>query len=106
MGRGAIPLWSYWNGYRLGYIDARKHIYIPLYAQAVKSSEAFKRLKQEYDNAEDDIYLQDFDGYDHKKLGMSYSDVINLETRKMGHAFILGMLLEGFDLSGYDLLKE
>eukprot|EP00696_Hemimastix_kukwesjijk_P011838 gnl/Hemi2/24845_TR8355_c0_g1_i1.p1 gnl/Hemi2/24845_TR8355_c0_g1~~gnl/Hemi2/24845_TR8355_c0_g1_i1.p1 ORF type:complete len:193 (+),score=32.92 gnl/Hemi2/24845_TR8355_c0_g1_i1:80-658(+) len=33
MGRGAKPLFSLWDGSRLGYIEARKKIYAPLYAQ-------------------------------------------------------------------------
>jgi hypothetical protein len=35
MGRGAKPEFSLWDGERLGYIDARKRIYAPLYARAV-----------------------------------------------------------------------
>src|SRR5262249_38995939 len=35
MGRGAKPLYSLWDGERLGYVEARKRIYAPLYAGAV-----------------------------------------------------------------------
>ena len=45
---------------------------------------------------ERDLYLWDFDGYNHKELGLTYDEVINNPDRKMGHAFVLGMLLEGF----------
>lgn len=38
--------------------------------------------------------MHSFDAYNHKELGMSYSDVMNLESRKMGHAFVLAMMLE------------
>ncbi len=95
MGKGNKPLYSYWEGKKLGYIDARKEIYIPLYALSVIQSDAFKRLKQYHESGKD-IILLDFDGYDHKKLGMSYDDVINDETKTMGHAFIIAMLLENF----------
>ena len=37
MGRGAKPLFSYWHGEPLGYIEARYRIYAPLYAQAVET---------------------------------------------------------------------
>ena len=93
MGRGAKPEYSFWDGKIYTYIEARKKIYAPLYAKAVRETDAFKRL-QTMVNAGLSIWLRDFDGYDHKALGMSYQDVINCESRKMGHAFVLGMMLE------------
>jgi len=42
MGLGAIPLYSLWQGEKLGYIAARKKIYIPLYKEAVSKTEAYK----------------------------------------------------------------
>lgn len=93
MGRGAIPLYSYWNGEKLSYIQARKKIYIPLYYRAVVKTKSFLLLQDSFLDGQD-LYLRDYDGYDHKKLGMSYEEVIHLESRKMGHAFILAMMLE------------
>jgi hypothetical protein len=93
MGKGAKPEYSYWDGQKLSYVEARKKIYAPLYAGAVEHTDAFKRLKEIYE-AEKEIWLWDFDAYDHHKLGMTYEQVINSETRKMGHCFVLGMLLE------------
>lgn len=92
MGKGAAPLYSYWDGQKLDYIEARKQIYIPLYAKAVQESSAFEQLKK----MTGDLYLQDFDAYNHKALGLSYEQVINDPNRKMGHAFVLAMLLDGF----------
>ena len=34
------------------------------------------------------LTLFDFDGYDHRKLGMSFKDVIHCSTRICGHAFV------------------
>lgn len=93
-GRGARPLFSFWAGEKLKYIEARKKIYIPLYANAVQKSDAYHELQLKAATASD-VYLVDFDAYDHRSLGMSYDDVINCEDRKMGHAFVLAMLLEG-----------
>jgi hypothetical protein len=95
MGRGVKPLYSYWDGETLPYIEARKKIYIPLYAKAVQKTSAFAKLKRMYE-AGDNLVLWDFDGYDHKALGLSYDQVINDPNRTMGHAFVIGMLLEGF----------
>ncbi len=33
------------------------------------------------------------DGYDYHKLGMSLEDVLNNPKRKMGHAFVIAMIL-------------
>ncbi len=94
MGRGAVPEYSYWDGKKLGYIDARKTIYGPLYAKAVQATQGYMKLFGMY-NTLPDLILRDFDGYDHDALNMSLSDVLNNPKRKMGHSFILKMLLTG-----------
>jgi len=96
MGKGASPEYSYWNGEKLSYVEARKKIYIPFYYNAVRRTPAFTNLEMEYMYGEQDLYLWDFDGYNHKALDMSYDEVVNSETKKMGHAFVLAMALEGF----------
>lgn len=92
MGRGARPLHAWWDGRKLGYIEARKAIYGPLYAEAVQRTEGWKRLKRLYET-EDKLILRDFDGYDHEKLGLSLTGVLNNPQKRMGHAFVLKMLL-------------
>lgn len=94
-GRGARPLYSAWAGDQLGYVTARKRIYIPLYAQAVRfyQQALFDRLR--FLTVQGDIALADFDAYDHRALGYSWDDVINDPDRKMGHGFVLAMMLEG-----------
>lgn len=94
-GKGAIPLYTFYDGEQLSYIEARKKLYIPAYANNVRKTEAYKQL-YELVIAGNDISLIDFDGYDYAKLNMSFDDVINCESRKMGHAFVLAMLLEGY----------
>jgi len=74
-------------------VQARKRIYVPLYLRAVSSSDSWKRLKDEH-AANEDLVLWDFDAYDHRALGMTYQDVLNSAARKMGHAFVLAMMLE------------
>jgi hypothetical protein len=92
MGKGAVPLYSFWNGEHLGYIGARKRIYVPLYASAVVHTRAFASLVKRYDAGEP-IVLWDYDGYDFVKLGRTLDEVLNDSQRKMGHAFVLAMLL-------------
>lgn len=91
-GRGKAPAYSYWNGQKLDYISARKMIYCPLYAQKVVETEAFKQLQQLYLN-NNVIYLVDYDGYDYVKQDKTLTQVLNDPTKKMGHAFVLAMLL-------------
>lgn len=94
MGKGAKPEYCLWDGEKLGYIEARKKVYVPLYWKAVKKTPAYKKLKQIYETTDQIIYLWDFDGYNYESLGMSLFDVINDPTRTMGHAFILARMLE------------
>lgn len=96
MGKGAIPEYTYWNGHKYGYIDARKNVYIPLYVAAVKKSGMLSRLEREYHNNWKCVTLFDFDGYDFRSKGMTFKDVINDPTQKMGHGHVLAMLLEGY----------
>ncbi len=94
MGKNAKPEYSYWDGKCYSYIQARKKIYVPLYVKSVIKTNGFKKLKELY-NSKIDIYLRDFDGYDHDSLNMSLTDVLNNPTKTMGHAFVLKMLLTG-----------
>lgn len=98
MGKGAVPEYSLWrtgddHSVKLSYINARKHIYAPLYAKAVIKQQAWQDLMLLYWQSKC-IVLRDYDGYDHHKLGMSLTDVLNHAGRKMGHAFVLAMMLQ------------
>lgn len=95
MGKGKKPVYSFWNGReRLGYVDARKRIYCPLYANAVVKTEGYRKLQERLQN-DKEIWLWDFDGYDYRQLDMTLKEVLNCDSRKMGHAFVLAMLLLG-----------
>ena len=81
---------------RLGYIAARKAIYMPLYAKTVVKTEAYRRLVELRDSGKN-LMLIDFDGYNihHPKYNFTYRDAIHCPLLKMGHGFVLAMLLEG-----------
>ena len=100
MKRGARPEYSLWKSEKLGYIEARKRIYAPLYAEAVQKTKGWQRLVQLY-NERDTVILRDYDGYRHDKENMSLSDVLNCPYKIMGHAFVLKMLLTN-DLESLD----
>lgn len=92
MGKGKKPLFSYWDGEFLDYVSARKTIYAPLYAEAVRKTMAWKELKKLYESKKE-LVLLDYDAYDHRALKYSLTDVLNDPKRKMGHAFVLAMML-------------
>jgi len=97
MGKGREPAFSYWDGERLSYVEARKQIYLPLYWNAVNYTPALQQLI-ELVRTEPVVVLRDFDAYDHRALGMTLDDVIECSTRKMGHAFVLAMMLKSIGL--------
>lgn len=94
MGKGRKPEYSYWNGEHLGYIEARKKIYAPIYAEYVAGTKSYRILEGIYQSGTT-LVLKDYDAYDHLKLGMTLVDVINNPDKKMGHAFVLAMMLTG-----------
>lgn len=98
MGKGRVPAFSYWNGQRLSYVEARKKIYASIYAELVEQTEAYKRLSSLYMSTYDDnvhLVLRDYDAYDHVATGRTLKEVVNDPKRKMGHAFVLVMMLTG-----------
>ncbi len=98
MGKGAIPEYSLWNDERLGYIEARKQIYAVEYSSNVRWTNGYQKLMDTYAECcqtNKELILLDFDAYDHIVLKMSLIDVINNPSRKMGHAFVLIMMLTG-----------
>jgi len=99
MNKGVKPLYSFWDGNKLEYIEARQKIYIPLYSGAVKKTYAFKKLKELYSEPRfesETLYLKDFDAHNLPDDGdYTYSKLWNNPDIKVGHAYVLAMLLEG-----------
>ena len=84
------PAYSWWDGKRLSYVEARKRIYVPLYAKAVVKTTAFATLLGLYrDHGE--VVMWDFDGYETKK---TFEELLNDPSRPLGHAFVLAWLLD------------
>lgn len=96
MGKGAKPVFSYWDGYFLSYVQARKVIYGPLYAEAVQKTDAWKRLKELY-RTKKYLVLLDYDVRDTRKTKETMTQVLNNPDKKMGHAFVLKMMLTNDD---------
>lgn len=60
--------------------------------QAVQKQDAWRQLVALFEQ-EEMLTLRDYDGYDYSAKNMSLTDVLNNPTKKMGHAFVLAMLL-------------
>lgn len=88
-------LFHWWDGQPLNKVEARKRIYVPLYAEQVVKREFFKRLKKIWDenkeHEEFTLYLMDFGT---KPRGnKSLSEILNDPKESMGHGSVLAMLL-------------
>lgn len=94
MGKNVKPLYSYWNGQKLNYIQSRKTIYIPLYSNAIKNTPAFSKLQKLHKT--NTLYLIDFDAHNLVPGSFNYDDLVNNPNLKMGHAYVLAMMLEGY----------
>jgi hypothetical protein len=94
MGKGVKPLFSFWDGQKLDYVTARKTIYLPLYAEAVKKTYAFQKLREAHAKQQD-TYLFDFDAHGLTPGSFDYWDLWNNPNIKVGHGYVLAMLLEG-----------
>jgi len=97
MGRGAIPMYSYWDGRQLGYIEARHQIYCKLYAALVEKTDAYQRLKNLYEKAKKEgkvLTIFDFDGHNSlEQFNGDYEKIFYNHKMKMGHGFVLAMML-------------
>lgn len=93
MGRLSIPLYSLWDGRKLDYIQARKEIYVPLYIEAARKTDAYAMLDALTDS--EDIGIFDFDSYNVDARGMTVEQALNDKTRRFGHGLVLKMMLDG-----------
>lgn len=96
MGAWAKPLCHWWDGKKLTHLEAQNQIFLPLYKKAVTKTTAYQKLKEMYESSKEDIYLIDFEGYNHRYLEKSWDDVVNNPDMPVGQAFALCMLLEGY----------
>ena len=89
-------LYHWWDGKKINGVEAQNQIFLPLYKKAVIETPAFKKLKDFHLNSKKDIYLIDFEGYDHRFLEKTWDQVVSNPDMPVGQAFALCMILEGF----------
>lgn len=98
MGKEARPLYSYWNGRKYDYLEAKEKLYVKMYYRSVVKTDAYKELRALYEeclNKKTTLVLRDFDAYNHINLKMTPYEVLKSEKRKFGHGFVLMFMLLG-----------
>lgn len=93
MGKLSIPMYSLWDGQKLDYIEARKKIYLPLYAKAARKTDAYALLEGMAEGQ--DICLFDYDSYNIETRNKTIEQALDDKTRHFGHGMVLKMMLEG-----------
>jgi hypothetical protein len=86
MGKGAKPDFSFLDGKKLTYIEARKAIYIPAYFQKLElyCAGECSRLAQMLETG--DVWLWDFDG---RITEQTWDEIVNDATKPLGHCFLI-----------------
>ncbi|KAL9656933.1 hypothetical protein ABK040_007024 [Willaertia magna] len=92
--KGEVPLYAWWHGRKLDYMQARREIYCPLYAEKVVHTEGFKKLQNLLKRG-DNLLILGYDGYDYHAEGMTLNDCFNDVSRPFGHELVLCGLLTG-----------
>lgn len=99
MGKGAVAEFSKWGNLRLGYIAARKQIYVPEYSKLLINTAKFRKLRKQYYSGAN-IVIRDYDTYDALKaykhsIGTRHPFLcaLNNPDRKFGHGFCIAMAL-------------
>jgi hypothetical protein len=91
MGKGVKPVCSWWDGQALTYLEARRHIYVPIYSKAVLCSPAYGTLRSLYQQ-KGEVTILDFDVQ--CRNGRTWSEIFNDADHPFGHGYVLGMMLE------------
>lgn len=104
------PIFSYDNGNRYTYIQARKKMYVPEYAYLVKKTNSFQILKKMVDNGKS-VQILDYDGPEDTEEGSSLKsriitrkllkEKIEDPTAPFGHGYVLAGLLAGIEPEEY-----
>lgn len=108
--KGKKVLYSKWDGKeeKMGYIESRKKVYIPLYHDLTKEKEMTLYWKEEVEKGQD-VVIYDFDGPRLDDGSVTCLEV-NIETLQekvndhrfpFGHGYVVAALLKGISLSDF-----
>lgn len=83
--------YHYWFGQYLGYVEARRRVYAPLYERLVRETDAWKELEARVARGEK-LLLIGYDAYDREDR--SWDECFANEKRPFGHEMVLACMLE------------
>lgn len=100
-GKGLGPCqYSWFNREKLGYVEARKKLYCPWYAELVVKTKAFQDLKNRHDSGIN-LLLVEFDGIDRDDTRplteARLKTMLNDENQIFGHGLVLACVLMGIE---------
>lgn len=98
-GKGRKPLFSVHGKLRLSYLAARKAIYVPQYANAIKDVDMFQFLRKEYRKGAR-ILLLEYDARNIKN-NLSFAELVDDPSFKMGHSYVLRESITNSDSMWY-----
>jgi hypothetical protein len=82
-----VPLYSWWKGEHLSYLEARKRIYCPIYAQLVEKTKEFQTLKKLVEDGTN-LQILGYDGYDFQGEGKTLQEWFDDAGRPFGKCLI------------------
>ncbi len=87
----SVPLYSYWFGERLTYLEARKKIYCPIYERMVRKTDAYKELERLVLSGQN-VLLIGYDGY--ARGSRTWKECFEDCSRPFGHEMVLACMLD------------
>ena len=101
-GRTTKAIGAYWGGYgakvgmHIGYVEARKRIYVPLYRELLDKPDRAPLIDLLREVAsKQTLWIWDFDSYDINRCGMSdLIEAIDYEPRPFAHAFLVALAIQ------------
>jgi hypothetical protein len=91
-GNRNIALYQMWGARKLSYLEARRHIYCPIYSELVQQTDAYKKLEQRLQKGEN-LLLLGFDGYPQGQR--TWKECFEDISKPFGHEQTLACLLQG-----------
>lgn len=85
------PMYCWWLGEAMPYVEARCKMYIPMYADLASKTPAFKALKKLVEDG-NDVLLIGYDGYEVEKPLIEY---LRDPSVRFGHELVLAAMLRG-----------
>jgi hypothetical protein len=100
MGRDARPAYTWFQGHKLGYVEAKLHVYTWMYATSVAKTVQWEALQASYQAyPRTQFYpLVDFDAHHYARAyrdGRTWRQIMSNPELKFGHGMVLAAMLEG-----------